>query len=510
MRLEESKRNKFWSRISLKKWMSRKREKQGYEADLVDETDSEIEEYQDMWEFDYERRYSYSAAEFTLPRSFSTGFQPRHSSATLLPKDSEALRSKFSDTHQFRVFVGTWNVGGRAPTDKVDIDEWLGSLKEPADIYVIGFQEVVPLSAGNVLGSENNLPAVKWQHLIRQTLNSTGSISGSFRRSSSTPSSMWQDSALDFTDSFHQEFGGINLTSFVSRGTPILSPTLNSRSLGHRSSQNRSRYAMVASKQMVGLFVSVWIRNELRQNVRNVKVSCIGCGLMGYLGNKGSISISMCLHQTTFCFVCSHLASGQKDGDEIRRNADVAEILKRTQFRRSQDINGSGLPETILEHDRVIWLGDLNYRLALSSRVTRSLLAKEDWDALLEKDQLQIQRSAGRVFNGWNEGRIYFAPTYKYRANSDSYTLEKVKLGRKKRTPAWCDRILWYGDGLKQLAYVRAETKLSDHRPVYAVFSADVEVLSRKKLKDFLIFKPAKVQVEELLPFYDDRKFTRY
>jgi hypothetical protein len=53
--------------------------------------------------------------------------------------------------------------------------------------------------------------------------------------------------------------------------------------------------------------------------------------------------------------------------------------------------------------------------------------------------QLQIQRRAGRVFSGWYEGKIYFAPTYKYRANSDSYTLEKgsSKLGEKKRTPAW-------------------------------------------------------------------------
>ena len=69
-----------------------------------------------------------------------------------------------------------------------------------------------------------------------------------------------------------------------------------------------------------------------------------------------------------------------------------------------------------------------------------------------------------------------------------------------------CDRILWYGSGLKQLAYVRAETKFSDHRPVYAVFSAEVEVLSRKKLKDFLMFKSAKVQIEELLPSSCDER----
>lgn len=48
----------------------------------------------------------------------------------------------------------------------------------------------------------------------------------------------------------------------------------------------RSRYSLVASKQMVGVYLTVWVRSELTEHVRNVKVSCVGRGLMGYLGNK--------------------------------------------------------------------------------------------------------------------------------------------------------------------------------------------------------------------------------
>lgn len=48
----------------------------------------------------------------------------------------------------------------------------------------------------------------------------------------------------------------------------------------------RSRYSLVASKQMVGVFLTVWVRSELKENVRNIKISCVGRGLMGYLGNK--------------------------------------------------------------------------------------------------------------------------------------------------------------------------------------------------------------------------------
>jgi hypothetical protein len=52
-----------------------------------------------------------------------------------------------------------------------------------------------------------------------------------------------------------------------------------------------AKYTVIASKQMVGLYVSVWVKSCLRQSVRNVNVSCIGCGLMGYLGNKVTSSI---------------------------------------------------------------------------------------------------------------------------------------------------------------------------------------------------------------------------
>lgn len=66
---------------------------------------------------------------------------------------------------------------------------------------------------------------------------------------------------------------------------------------------------------------------------------------------QGCISISMSLHQTSFCFVCSHLASGEKEGDELKRNADVLEILKSTQFSKICKNPDSRGPERIIDHE---------------------------------------------------------------------------------------------------------------------------------------------------------------
>ncbi|CAA3029496.1 type I inositol polyphosphate 5-phosphatase 5 [Olea europaea subsp. europaea] len=191
--------------------------------------------------------------------------------------------------------------------------------------------------------------------------------------------------------------------------------------------------------------------------------------------------------------MCCHLASGEKEKHKLRRNSDVAEILKNTRFScRVCKNKVRQTPERILDHNSVICLGDLNYRVALSYEETRLLLEENDWNSLLEKDQLSMVREAGSVFKGWNEGKIMFAPTYKYSHNSDSYVGETANSKKKRRTPSWCDRILWRGNGIKQLAYIRKESKFSDHRPVCAVFAVEVEMKNKrpsKFIKGFLLHK---------------------
>ncbi|KAI4382065.1 hypothetical protein MLD38_008073 [Melastoma candidum] len=444
---------------------------------------------------DKSRRKAFVEASPLIQKSFSE----RQSNPRIEGLDLSYIDLSMSpgpDIREYRVFVGTWNVGGRTPTSSLNLEDFL-QVEGSTDLYVFGFQEIVPLSAGNVLVAEDNEPASKWLLLINQALNLPNYDSDSSGRVSTSTDSVAP--ASDDKHYFHKPTlkhitknlradsislkscnchlhdptpdpkspnretprngkkhsggGGNHGMEYTTHSGPIDSARaqelFHPRYMenmeircedektpgreGHRLSSAFSpypcsycRYRLVASKQMVSLFLTV--------------------GIMGCLGNKVSIDPSGKVESPSF--------RGEGGG----RNADVAEIIKNTQFPiicRSSDRRD---PEKILHHDRVIWIGDLNYR----------------------RDQLNMERKAGRVFRGFKEGRIFFAPTYKYSRNSDCYAGETGK-SKKRRTPAWCDRILWSGSGIEQLSYIRGESRFSDHRPVCSVFSMEVELNSRRR-----------------------------
>ncbi|XVF76589.1 hypothetical protein PTKIN_Ptkin13bG0277900 [Pterospermum kingtungense] len=498
-----------WPKVVVRKWLN-----------IQSGADEFHSDYEINGKTDDRRK---SCSDLIVPENFSEVWLNGAAAGETTPSKIMTEEPPATDLLNLRMFVGTWNVGGKSPHEDLNLRDWLRS-PAPADIYVLGFQEVVPLNAGNVLGAEDSGPAAKWLSLIRQALNTSRSDQELAQRYSnvteaSSPSSLQLEQQgsskprISFSDllSMEDELGkddferwlNLNLNS-AEEGSP--SPTCMS------GSPMRQRFCLAASKQMVGLFLCIWVRADLYKDISNLKVSCVGRGIMGYLGNKGSISISMTLHQTTFCFVCTHLASGEKEGDEIRRNSDVEEILKRTRFSPTfRDLRQPLPPQSILDHDKIIWLGDLNYRLAAECADIHELVKKNDWQALLERDQLRMEQRAGRVFEGWEEGWIYFAPTYKYLTDSDDYVVQSSKSKEKRRNPAWCDRILWKGEGIKQVWYSRGESRFSDHRPVYSLFSVQVN-LADKLISAARSCPPrfsakstlssagvAKVQAEELL-----------
>ncbi|KAG8290169.1 Type II inositol 1,4,5-trisphosphate 5-phosphatase [Homalodisca vitripennis] len=211
------------------------------------------------------------------------------------------------------------------------------------------------------------------------------------------------------------------------------------------------------------MMLLVFVQKHHMAYVRSVASETVGTGIMGKMGNKGGVSVRMELHNTSICFVNSHLAAHVEEFE--RRNQDFHDICARTSFTMFLP------PKGIKDHDQVYWLGDLNYRITeLDPRVVKEFVEQRNYRPVLEYDQLRQQHRQKTVFAGYTEGEITFRPTYKYDPGSDEWDSSE-----KNRAPAWCDRILWRGEGMKQLTYrSHPQLRISDHKPVSAIFMSDV------------------------------------
>ncbi|XP_047462113.1 synaptojanin-1 isoform X1 [Mugil cephalus] len=279
----------------------------------------------------------------------------------------------------------------------------------------------------------------------------------------------------------------------LNAGNIVSASTTNQKLWAAELQKNISRdhkYVLLASEQLVGVCLFVFIRPQHAPFIRDVAVDTVKTGMGGATGNKGGVAIRLLFHTTSICFVCSHFAAGQSQVKE--RNDDYNEITRRLSF---------PMGRLLYSHDYVFWCGDFNYRISLPNEEVKDLIKQQNWDALTAGDQLLDQKNAGLVFRGFIEGKLDFAPTYKYDLFSEDYdTSEKC------RTPAWTDRILWkrrkwnfdktaeemnvvgassssarneddpdypWSPGTLKY-YGRAELKTSDHRPVVAVMDVDI------------------------------------
>ncbi|KAJ9119073.1 hypothetical protein QFC22_003564 [Naganishia vaughanmartiniae] len=122
------------------------------------------------------------------------------------------------------------------------------------------------------------------------------------------------------------------------------------------------------------------------------------------------------------------------------------------------------------------WATLQNYRIDLTNEEVRERIEENDLQPLWEADQLRNAMIYKDAFEGYQEGKIGFAPTYKFDLGSDIYDTSE-----KQRIPAWTDRILYKGEDLYQTSYDIAQVRASDHRPVYATFTTEVHIVDHKK-----------------------------
>uniref|UniRef100_T1ITZ6 phosphoinositide 5-phosphatase n=1 Tax=Strigamia maritima TaxID=126957 RepID=T1ITZ6_STRMM len=266
----------------------------------------------------------------------------------------------------------------------------------------------------------------------------------------------------------------------LNAGNIMAASTTNQREWGleiHKMINRDNRYVLLTSIQLVGVCLFVYVRPQLAPFVRDVASDLVKTGLGGATGNKGGVAIRFLLHNTSICFVCAHFAAGQSQYNE--RNADYTEITRKLLFPMNR---------TLSSHEYVFWCGDFNYRIDMPIDEVKDAVKRNDWQALLEHDQLKVQQTAGQVFQDFIEGEVNFPPTYKYDIFSDDYDTSD-----KSRIPAWTDRVLFRRKksncnlNVGKVAYYgRGELKTSDHRPVLGIFNVDVVKVDCDKQNEIL------------------------
>lgn len=235
-----------------------------------------------------------------------------------------------------------------------------------------------------------------------------------------------------------------------------------------------NRYTMLTAIATRGgqIRLVVFVRTKLAH-----LISVVDSNSVSTTFNKGGVAISFFYKHTSFAFVNCHLSAHQNKTSA--RNAEVRHLI------RSLKLKTSAPPQldTLRQFHYVFWMGDLNYRVNFgdqgdaqspSEATFNSMVAKihsGNLDELYACDQLQTEMHEGRVFAEFQESRPTFPPTFKVeRCFPVVYT--------KQRSPAWCDRILWWSAPCLQVTQLSFDSAnritTSDHKPVSSAFIADV------------------------------------
>ncbi|KAI5964155.1 uncharacterized protein KGF55_002097 [Candida pseudojiufengensis] len=303
-----------------------------------------------------------------------------------------------------------------------------------------------------------------------------------------------------------QEFCTILESSFTSEANSKLIK-LNEliQSALQEKYQNPSSFQTI-SMNFLGAIGMIMI-SPFPSKFQKVRTATSSCGY-GYSSLKGAVGFRLTYcpegrfnstNKVELSFANLHLNAYEGEYYYLKRNKNLYNLIRSLDFG-----DGYGL---IKPKNHIFIMGDLNYRtsqdyksysqesqelFSLSEIPTNDSKYIKKIESLVDNyDELKKSMANGGVLQNFSEANITFRPTYKYHINTAIYNT--------KRSPSWCDRILYVSSyeeilddnlGLRLLKTTgAADTKyveslpyylpkiktyssidsllLSDHRPVY-------------------------------------------
>jgi Endonuclease/Exonuclease/phosphatase family 2/PX domain len=185
-----------------------------------------------------------------------------------------------------------------------------------------------------------------------------------------------------------------------------------------------SDYHLIGRKSLweMRLFVFGHHKHVPPQSISNISTASVATGIMGIMGNKGGVAVSFSVHNTSICFVNTHLAPHQgKYNERNRMFHDIARALR---------VGDESFPLS-LRFDMLFWIGDLNYRIDLPHNQCTDLIRHGNFKELYLYDQLLTARFERKAFAEFYEGSLVFPPSYKFRIKKKDKKSRKG--GKKKR-----------------------------------------------------------------------------
>lgn len=165
-----------------------------------------------------------------------------------------------------------------------------------------------------------------------------------------------------------------------------------------------------------------------------LQIICLSCRLMeskhqsqslrvnhvsGFL--SGAVAARLRIFDTGLTLIVAHLSSGEQEGDELKRNYDYSEIVRRGQFPTdspnldpesvqagpSSDVKVAGSGKApgqwgkwrgLLDTAQVVWMGDLNYRLSMPDAQVPTCSGQAGPVCILNRKSSQVEDKASNAF----------------------------------------------------------------------------------------------------------------